>query len=190
MLTNPIYEKLSPAPVGGGFRMEGYYVWCGSVIKGDDGRYHMFASRWKKELGFHPHWVFNSEIVRAASDTPEGPYQFEEVVLKRRDRRYFDALNYHNPQIYYWNNTYYLFYMGTTYGGPIPDAETEIPSERFVEVWNRKRIGLATAPSVFGPWKRMDKPLLEPRSPRSLGLYDYNESFRSHFTRWDNLYDL
>ncbi|MGV2786981.1 glycosyl hydrolase family 43, partial [Clostridium perfringens] len=31
-----------PAPVAGGFRMPGYWIWCGSVIKGEDGRYHMF----------------------------------------------------------------------------------------------------------------------------------------------------
>lgn len=164
-MTNPIYDKLLPAPVNGGFRMEGYHIWCGSVIKGEDGRFHMFASRWKKDLGFHPHWVFNCEIVRAVSDTPEGPYQFEEVVLKRRDRQYFDALNQHNPQINYWNGTYYLFYMGTTYGGPIPEVGTKVESERYLEVWNRKRIGLATSKSIFGPWERIDEPLLEPRQP-------------------------
>ncbi|MHA6484921.1 glycoside hydrolase family protein [Paenibacillus sp. strain BS8-2] len=164
-MNNPIYERLTEAPVNGGFRMEGYYVWCGSVVRGEDGNYHMFASRWREELGFHPHWLFNSEIVRAVSETPEGPYQFAEVVLPRRERHFFDALNQHNPQIYYWNNTYYLFYMGTTYGGPIPEANNQVPSERAAEVWNRKRIGLATATSVFGPWTRRESPLLEPREP-------------------------
>ncbi|GGE02532.1 hypothetical protein GCM10010911_71960 [Paenibacillus nasutitermitis] len=40
---------------------------------------------------------------------------------------------------------------------------------QFVEVWNNKRIGLATAPSVLGPWTRQDVPLLEPRRP---GFWD------------------
>lgn len=66
-------EMLLPAPVGGGFSMEGYWVWCGSVIQGEDGRYHMFASRWPKTLPFHPGWGVASEIVRADSDTPRGP---------------------------------------------------------------------------------------------------------------------
>jgi hypothetical protein len=30
-------------------------------------------------------------------------------------------------------------------------------------VWNRKRIGLATSKSVFGPWTRPDQTLLQPR---------------------------
>ena len=162
---NPIFEKLMPAPKNGGFKMEDYYIWCGSAIKGEDGRFHIFASRWKKELGFGMHWLFNCEIVRAASDKPEGPYEFEEVVFNRRERCYFDALNQHNPSIKFWNGTYYLFYIGTTYGGPIPGPGDQISSERASEVWNNKRIGVATAKSIYGPWKRPDQPLIEPRRP-------------------------
>ncbi|MCC2685873.1 MAG: hypothetical protein K0R75_2772, partial [Paenibacillaceae bacterium] len=60
--------------------MEGYFVWCGSVIRAEDKKYHMFASRWPKSTGFPNGYRRNSEIVRAVSDTPEGPYQFQEVV--------------------------------------------------------------------------------------------------------------
>lgn len=81
-------SKMLPAPVNGGFRMEGYWVWCGSVIKGEDGRYHLFASRWKKNQPMHPGWLFGSEIVRAVSDRPEGPYTFQEVVLTARGQQY------------------------------------------------------------------------------------------------------
>lgn len=127
--------------------MDNYWIWCGSVIKGEDNLYHMFASRWPKELGFGAHWLFNCEIVRASSDIPQGSYKFEEVVLSRRDRKYFDGMNVHYPSIRKWNNKYYLYYMGTTYGGPIPRHESEITSERFTEVWNNKRIGLAVSDS-------------------------------------------
>lgn len=52
-------DRVLPAPVGGGFAMDGYWVWCGSVIKatgrGEDGKYHMFASRWPRGLSFTPH---------------------------------------------------------------------------------------------------------------------------------------
>ena len=58
-----------------------YYVWDCSVIKADDGKYHMFSSRWKKELGFGWNWLFNSEIIHSVSDTPEGPYLFKNVVI-------------------------------------------------------------------------------------------------------------
>jgi len=163
-MENPIYDKILPAPKQGGFKMNDYFIWCGSVIKGEDGRFHMFASRWKKDLGFSWHWLFNCEIVRASSDVPEGPYNFEEVIFERRNRRYFDAMNQHNPSIRFWNGTYYLYYFGTTYGGPVPGPGDKISEERATEVWNNKRIGLATSKSIFGPWKRADEPLLLPRS--------------------------
>ena len=133
------------------------------VFRGEDGAYHMFASRWPKDLGFGANWLFNCEIVRASSKNPEGPYTFQEVVLGRRGRTFFDGMNVHNPYIRKWNQTYYLYYMGTTFGGPIPGPGDEVDSSRFTEVWNRKRIGLATAPSVFGPWTRCDEPLISPR---------------------------
>ena len=164
-MSNPIFSRILPAPRHGGFRMDDYFIWCGSVVKGEDGRYHMFASRWRRELGFNPQWLFNCEIVRAVSDDPIGPYTFAEVVFQRRERHYFDALNQHNPSIKFWNGTYYLYYFGTTYGGPIPGPGDAVPSERFLEVWNNKRIGVATSRSVFGPWQRPDVPTLEPRRP-------------------------
>ena len=79
-------DKLLPAPKGGGFAMEDYWIWDPSVIKGEDGRYHMFASRWSKKYGFG-NWVTNSEVVRAISDTPEGPSEFVEVVLPARGKK-------------------------------------------------------------------------------------------------------
>ena len=69
-------SRLQPAVVGGGFELPDYWVWCGSPIRGEDGRYHLFASRVPKEVVFHPHWLFRSQIVRAESDTPVGPYRF------------------------------------------------------------------------------------------------------------------
>ena len=163
MVQNPYQNALLPAPVGGGYSDPDYWIWCGSVVQGEDGAYHMFASRWPKDLGFGANWLFNCEIVRASSKNPEGPYTFQEVVLGRRGRTFFDGMNVHNPYIRKWNQTYYLYYMGTTFGGPIPGPGDEVDSSRFTEVWNRKRIGLATASSVFGPWTRCDEPLISPR---------------------------
>jgi hypothetical protein len=156
-------ERILPAPKNGGFNMPDYWIWCGSVVKGEDNRYHMFASRWPKAFKMSPHWLFSCEVVRASSDTPEGPYHFEEVVLGPRDPKYFDGRNQHNPSIKKFGDTYYLYYFGATYDEPYPAPDEEISHERYVEVWNRKRIGLATSKSVFGPWARPDKPLLEPR---------------------------
>jgi hypothetical protein len=38
-------DALKPAVKKGGFKMEGYILWCPSVIKVGN-TYHMFASRW------------------------------------------------------------------------------------------------------------------------------------------------
>jgi len=42
---NNIYNRLGVAPLGGSFAQEDYWVWGSSVIRGDDGKYHMFVSR-------------------------------------------------------------------------------------------------------------------------------------------------
>ncbi|TVY07649.1 glycosyl hydrolase family 43 [Paenibacillus cremeus] len=157
--------NMLPAPKDGGFRMEGYWVWCGSVVKGEDGKYHMFASRWPKTLPMHPGWLVASEIVRAVSDTPEGPYEFQEIVLPARGAEYWDGRSTHNPHIVKHKDTYLLFYMGSTHplAEPNPDTFEGLQDPKTIVARANKRIGLATAPSVFGPWTRRDAPILSTR---------------------------
>ncbi len=45
-------DQLAPSVKNGGFEMENFWVWGASVIKGEDGKYHMFASRWPKNKPF------------------------------------------------------------------------------------------------------------------------------------------
>ncbi|ASZ15000.1 hypothetical protein CK934_18090 [Chitinophaga sp. MD30] len=143
--------------------MEGYWIWDPSVIKGEDGRYHMFASRWSKEVGFG-NWVTNSEIVRAVSDTPVGPYTFVETVLPARGGPYFDGRVTHNPRITKYGKQYLLYYMGTTYDFAIPDNKDDVWADgRAQRAWMNKRIGLAVADKITGPWKRVDTPVIQPR---------------------------
>ena len=152
-------DRMLPAPLNGGFRMEGYWIWCGSVIKGEDGRYHMFASRWSKETPMHPGWLLRSEVVRASADTPLGPFQFEEVVLPARGAQYWDGVATHNPHIKKIGDTYVLYYMGTTH--PFPEASGM--SEKVIVARANKRIGIATSKSIFGPWIRQEQPILSTR---------------------------
>ncbi|MEO1237569.1 MAG: glycoside hydrolase family protein [Planctomycetota bacterium] len=153
--------------------MDDHWVWDGSLIEGDDGEWHLFASRWPKRLPMHPSWLLESEIVRATAPTATGPFTFREVVLPERDPVFFDARMTHNPSIRRVGDTYLLFYIGVTYGVDAPDDPTRYPSEDvhrtdpwLREVWLRKRIGLATSDSLAGPWRRMDEPLLLPRADR------------------------
>jgi hypothetical protein len=158
-------SRLEPAVVGGGFELPDYWVWCGAPIRGEDGKYHLFASRVPKSVPFHPHWLFMSEIVRAESATPAGPYRFAEVALPPHGGDFFDARSTHNPHIRKVGDTFLLLYMGANYDGPTPTSQApEVwRSPRYLATWARKRIGLATSKSVRGPWKRLDTPLLEPR---------------------------
>lgn len=157
------FKTLAPARHDGGFSDDAYWIWCGSVVRGEDGNYHMFASRWPRSLAFSPNWCFNSEVVRATSLTPEGPYQFQEVVLPPRGPAFFDGRCTHNPQIRFYKGLYYLYYMGTTYPEAPPNPGELVLPERYHEVWNRKRIGLATSSSIHGPWTRRAAPILLPR---------------------------
>lgn len=84
-----------------------YYLWDCSVIEAE-GKWHMFCSRWDRSLGFGWNWLFNSEIIQAVADRPEGPYRFHRVVLPRRGRKYFDGLNTHNACIRQYKGKYYL----------------------------------------------------------------------------------
>ncbi len=163
--TKPMIERLLPAPLNGGFQMENYWVWCGSVVKGEDGRFHMFASRWPKHLPMHPGWLVASEVVRAVSDIPEGPYEFQEVVLPARGAEYWDGRSTHNPSIMKHGDTYLLYYTGMTYpfDDVLPDEPFDLQDPRTIVARSNKRIGIATAKSVLGPWERKDQPILHTR---------------------------
>jgi hypothetical protein len=52
--------------------MKSYCYWDGPIIKGPDGKFHMFASRWAESGG---HWSWLSSVgVHAVSDSIMGPY--------------------------------------------------------------------------------------------------------------------
>jgi hypothetical protein len=121
-----------------------WYVWGCSPIYGDDGRVHVFYSRWPKEAG-HGGWLWCCEVAHAVADSPEGDFQTLETVLKGRGFGWWDGMTIHNPTIHKVGDRYALFHMGT--------------SKNSVYT---KRIGLAVADSLDGPWQRIDQPLLEP----------------------------
>ncbi len=122
---------------------EGYYVWCVAPIYGDDGKVHVFYSRWPEQYKMGG-WIHKSEIAHAVADSPEGPYTYVSTVLAPRGEGYWDATTCHNPHIQRVDSMYYLFYMGN--------------SDRTVMT---KRIGVAKSASLYGPWERMDVPLLD-----------------------------
>lgn len=156
-------SRLLPANYESGFRQNDYWVWCGSSIKGDDGKYHIFASRWSNSTGFSPYWLTNSEIIHAVSDSPKGPYKFSDVTLPARGAEFWDGQMTHNPAIRKYGDTYLLYYTGTTYKGARPSKENPVGETDALklEAHQGERIGLATSKSPYGPWKRLDKPILD-----------------------------
>ena len=58
---------------------------------------------------------------------------------------WWDSMTCHNPTIHKVGDKYVLFYMGTSDGTVYA-----------------KRVGMATSDSLYGPWKRTDKPIILP----------------------------
>ncbi len=146
--------------------MDDYWVWGSSVLKGEDGLYHMYASRWPKNLSFTPGWLLGSEVVHATSKSPEGPYQFSDVALPTRGPEYWDGRMTHNPRILKYKDIYVLCYIDTTHPFPYLSGENDsvIAQNAYKAVaHSNQRIGIATSKSPFGPWKRRDTPILEPK---------------------------
>ena len=54
------------------FKTEGYFNWGASIIKGDDGKYHLFYARWEKKYSFYG-WLTHSEVAQSTAKSPAGP---------------------------------------------------------------------------------------------------------------------
>lgn len=161
----PFHERVGEAVRGGGFWMEGYWVWCPTVARGEDGGYHMFASRWPKDYPFFQGYTAASEIVHATADAPDGPFEFERVVLGPRDRRYWDGRMTHNPHLFRGADGWYLFYCGVTYEQDAsPESMWALNRQpgrngKMPPWMNDMRTGVAFAETLDGPWRRPDEPL-------------------------------
>ncbi|HEX2682781.1 MAG TPA: glycoside hydrolase family protein [Ferruginibacter sp.] len=131
------------SPVGRALELEHYYVWCNSPIEAPDGKIHVFFSRWPATKGMSG-WINGCEIAHAVAANAESSFEVIGTVLAPRGEGYWDGTTCHNPHIQFVDGTYCLFYMGNANGKT-----------------DTKRIGLATANSLYGPWKRPGAPLLE-----------------------------
>lgn len=150
-------KRLQPAITGGGYQDPDWWVWGSSVVRGEDGLWHAFVSRWPRALPFFTGYLAASEIVRVTAKNPEGPYHFAEVVLGDRGADCWDGRMCHNPRIIKVGDEYLLFYIGSTYEGPRPDAET-LRTWQHCPWYERIRIGIARAPTPAGPWTRSERP--------------------------------
>lgn len=146
--------QVSPESV---FRNDSMSIWGGSLVKGPQGRYHMFYSQWPRDLGWA--WVTHSELAHAVSDSPFGPFEFQDIALPVRGTEYWDGLCTHNPTVHEFDGKYYLYYMGNTGDGKVV-GEPGKPSLNWMHR-NNQRIGVAVAEHPNGPWERFDHPVLD-----------------------------
>lgn len=147
------------------------WTWGGSVIKGEDGKYHMLYARWPEGLvgrskedqekgrlkGFSG-WLKYSEIAHAVSDKPNGPFKYTKTVLTGSGKEgAWDQWNAHNPHIKKFNGKYYLYYIATS---PVEDKSW------WKALIGGQRIGVIETDSltdlIAGNWEHPDKPLVVP----------------------------
>ncbi|WP_316816104.1 glycoside hydrolase family protein [Pedobacter nyackensis] len=159
---NEIFRNLGKAYRAPSMAMKDYWVWGSSVVRDKAGKYHIYASRFPKSLPFHPGWMVASEIIHGTADVPQGPYTFSDVALPARGAQYWDGRSTHNPRILFFKDKYYLIYMGSTHPFEEPKFnELTLDSKWCIVGRSNKRIGLAVADSPYGPWKRLDEPVLK-----------------------------
>jgi predicted GH43/DUF377 family glycosyl hydrolase len=153
-----IGAMVQPVPLENKFIVPGYFVWCGSVTDGDDGKFYMLYSRWPLADGFDA-WPVTSEIAVAVADRPVGPFKHLKVVFHARGTQFWDGSATHNPTVIKHQGKYYLYYMGTSSDAKIQKGESY--SGNWWHYRNSQRIGVAVADRPDGEWKRFDKPVLD-----------------------------
>lgn len=153
-------ERVTTVPIESVFKDSLWNIWCGSMIKGDDGKFHLFYSRWPRQVG-HEGWISHSEIAHAVAESPNGPYVHSDIALPATDSVRWDGAMTHNPYIIKHKGKFYLYYIGT-HGKPMGIDEKFKPySKEWWERRNTQRIGVAVSDSPYGPWNRKEQPVLD-----------------------------
>ncbi len=130
----------------------GYSVWDSSPIRDEQGRVHVFATRWKALENPDMMWVRGSELIHAVADRPDGPYDLRvPVLVGDGSDRAWDSSAFINPKISRIGSHYSLCYTGCR-------------AQRH----DTQAIGMLLAESLDGPWHRVSQePLIAPAPDRS-----------------------
>ena len=158
------------------------WTWGGSPIRDAvTGIYHLYSSELSNNCGIL-HYCSNSRVIHLTSSTPLGPYTRQGVALGPRTTgtggsdgktSFFDSASVHGPTVHRLpNGTYALFYTGMAADGPEPNCTHAYDPH----TGNRasRRIGLALANSLDGPWHRLPSPVFGPCAPGT--GWDYSDT--------------
>jgi hypothetical protein len=151
--------RVQPTPLTARFSDPNYFIWCGAPVKGADGKFHLYYSRWPVKEGFLA-WVTHCEIAHAVADAPLGPYRHADVALAERGEQFWDGHCTHNPNVFFHRGRYYLFYMGNR-------GDREKTKGLNWTHRNHQRIGVAVADRPEGPWRRLDQPIVDVNPDRT-----------------------
>lgn len=72
--------------------------WGGNIVRGDDGRYHIYVAGWPSATCGHMQWSSKSRVYHVVSDNVWGPYTYV-----------CDIGPGHNPEIYKTGDTYVIY---------------------------------------------------------------------------------
>ncbi|PKB00504.1 hypothetical protein B0O79_3970 [Flavobacteriaceae bacterium MAR_2009_75] len=150
------------------------FVWGASVLKGDDGKYHMLYNTWPcgdSIPQFSDSWVLHSQIAYAISDYPDRKFKFQKIILEGKksfgDTLAWDAQVVTNPHLKKFKDHYYLYYVGGRDPGNSPEVVKGSLNKRN-RVQQTLRIGVIKFKSfedlMDGNFIRPQEPLLSPRT--------------------------
>jgi len=151
------------------------FIWGASVIKGENGKYHMLYSTWDTgpdNTNFSNAWVLYSEIAYAVSDYPDHNFKYAGTILRGRqhegDSTAWDAQAVHNPHIKKFNGKYYLYYIGNFDPGPVKEGQPGWALNKRNRCQQMQSTGVIEFESfkdlLEGNFERPDKPILKPRT--------------------------
>ena len=106
---------------------------------GTNGNAHLFVARWPISAKFRPGWYTHCEIARYVGKQPEGPFAFQEVVLKGTGKSSWDKVAPHNPTIEKVGNQYALLYIARAGKG----------------FHASQQIGMVISKDLNGPWSKV-----------------------------------
>lgn len=123
-------------------------------------KYQLIVAEFDKNCGFNA-WYFVSRIVRASSSSPDGPYEFEEVVKPRFA---------HGPAVVRVpatatdNEKWLMYHIGDGLGDVMPEGlyhctngttpQGVMPKHAFTDCGKPKQVKtrILMADSILGPW--------------------------------------
>lgn len=149
--------------VGVAVEEPGYHVWGSSPVVGPDGKTHLFVARWRIEEQFKA-WLTHCEIARYVADQPEGPFTYQEVVVKGSGKEgSWDYQSPHNPSIQRVGDRYVLTYIANAGG-----TKTQCVASQ--------RIGMMIAESPEGPWKQVGDHGMILAPPKDPAVWSFQSS--------------